>query len=73
MGDRNQEASGTEPVEELFEPAFGDLSEEVILEAGPISSEKQRLVQKRRMAEKRLEEKRLRDELGEYDLEIDDC
>jgi hypothetical protein len=28
-------------------------------------------VQKRRLAEQRLEEKRLRDELGDYDLQLD--
>jgi hypothetical protein len=71
MGDRNQEKSTKEPLEDLFEPAFADLSEEVVLlDMGPISLEKQQLVKKRRMAEKRLEEKRLRDELGDYDLEF---
>jgi hypothetical protein len=71
MGNRNQEPSTTESVEDLFEPAFADLPEEVVLlEMEPISSEKHRLVQKRRMAERKLEEKRLRDELGDYDLEF---
>jgi hypothetical protein len=71
MGERNQEPSAKEPLEDLFEPSFGDLSEEVVLlDMGPISSEKQQMVKRRRMAEKRLEEKRLRDELGDYDLEF---
>ena len=72
MGERNQETQSSEPIEELFEPSFGDLTEELMEELEPISSEKQRLVQKRRLAEQRLEEKRLRDELGDYDLELDD-
>ena len=38
----------------------------------PMSTEKQRLAAKRRRAEQRLEERRLRDELGYYDLRLDD-
>ncbi|MDX1734188.1 MAG: hypothetical protein R3228_07470 [Halioglobus sp.] len=72
MGERNQESQTNEPLEDLFEPSFGDLSEELLQELEPVSTEKQRLVQKRRLAEQRLEEKRLRDELGDYDLELDD-
>ena len=72
MGERNQEPTPPEPLEELFEPVLGDMSEELLQELEPITSEKQRLVQKRRLAEQRLEEKRLRDELGYYDLELDD-
>ena len=72
MGERNQEPVSTDPLDELFEPAIGDLSDEGLQELTPLSSEKQRLVEKRRLAEKRLEEKRLRDELGDYDLELDD-
>ena len=72
MGDRNQETANPEPLEDLFEPAMGDLTEEIIQELEPVSSEKQRLVEMRRLAEQRLEEKRLRDELGDYDLDFDD-
>jgi hypothetical protein len=43
----------------------------LLQEALPISSEKRRLVEKRRLAEQRLEERRLQDELGEYDLHLD--
>ena len=71
MGERNQEPQSSESLDDLFEPSFGDLTEELIQEMGPVSTEKQRLVQKRRLAEQRLEEKRLRDELGDYDLELD--
>ena len=73
MGERNQEPQTNEPVEELFEPSFGELPEELLADdLEPISSEKQRLVEKRRLAEQRLEEKRLREELGDYDMEFDD-
>jgi hypothetical protein len=71
MGERNQEPSATESLDDLFEPAIGDISEEMLQDLVPLSSEKQRMVQKRRLAEQRLEEKRLRDELGDYDLQLD--
>ncbi|NCF17342.1 MAG: hypothetical protein GWP63_03810 [Haliea sp.] len=72
MGERNQESASSEPLDDLFEPVIGELSEEELRELVPVSSEKQRLAEKRRRAEQRLEEKRLRDELGDYDLELDD-
>jgi len=72
MEERKQETSMTEPLDDLFEPAFGDISEEILQDLVPISSEKRRLVQKRRLAEQRLEERRLRDELGDYSLQLDD-
>jgi hypothetical protein len=71
MGERNQESSAPEALDDLFEPAIGDISEEMLQDLVPLSSEKQRMVQKRRLAEQRLEEKRLRDELGDYDLQLD--
>jgi len=72
MGERNQEPATTETLDDIFEPGLGELSEEELRELVPISSEKQSLAEKRRRAEQRLEEKRLRDELGDYDLELDD-
>ena len=72
MGERNQEPALSEPFDDVFEPPLGELTEENFHELAPLSSEKQRLAQKRRRAEQRLEEKRLRDELGDYDLELDD-
>lgn len=72
MGERNQEPVTSEPLEDIFEPALGEMSDEEFAELAPVSSEKQRLAEKRRRAEQRLEEKRLRDELGYYDLELDD-
>jgi len=72
MADRNQDATESESLDEFFEPALGDLSEDDTQEFVPISSEKQRLAAKRRRAEQRLEERRLRDELGYYDLSLDD-
>lgn len=71
MGERNHEPSTPEPLEDIFEPALGDIPDEVLQDLTPMSTEKQILVQKRRMAEQRLEEKRLRDELGDYDLHLD--
>ncbi len=72
MGERNQEPVTTEPLEDVFEPALGEMSDEEFEELAPVSKGKQRLAEKRRRAEQRLEEKRLRDELGYYDLELDD-
>jgi hypothetical protein len=72
MGERNVEPSPPEPLEDIFEPALGEMSDEEFAELTPVSNEKQRLAEKRRRAEQRLEEKRMRDELGYYDLELDD-
>jgi hypothetical protein len=72
MGERNREPATTETLDDIFEPGLGELSEEELRELVPISSDKQRLAEKRRRAEQRLEERRLRDELGDYDLELDD-
>ena len=72
MGERNQDVTKSEPTEELFEPMLSDISDEYFEEVVPVSSEKQRLAQKRRRAEQRLEQRRLREELGDYDLELDD-
>jgi hypothetical protein len=72
MGEQNKETITPDLIEDLFEPSLADLSEIMHLDLQPTSSEKQSLVLKRRMAEQRLEDKRLRDELGDYDLELDD-
>ena len=72
MGERNQEPTTSDALDDIFEPALGDLTEQDFQEVAPVSCEKQRLAQKRRRAEQRLEEKRLRDELGYYDLQFDD-
>jgi hypothetical protein len=72
MEEQKREPSAPEPLEDLFEPVIGEISEEMLQDLVPISSEKHRLVQKRRLAEQRLEEQRLRDELGDYNLELDD-
>ncbi len=72
MGERKQESSTADTLDDLFEPSLGDISEELLEELIPFSSEKQRLVQKRRLAEQRLEERRLREELGDYDLMFND-
>ncbi|MEM1110795.1 MAG: hypothetical protein AAGI11_02710 [Pseudomonadota bacterium] len=72
MGDPNQEPAIQDPLEDLFEPMVGDLIDDDMDEPGKVTSEKQRLAERRRRAEQRLEEKRLRDELGYYDLDLDD-
>ena len=71
MGDHNQESAPDSVAEDLFEPVIGEFSEEAYEGLSPMSSEKQRLAEKRRRAEQRLEESRLREELGDYDLELD--
>ena len=72
MAERNQEPIPAESIDDLFEPMLGDVEEEELSQLAPISSEKQCLAAKRRRAEQRLEERRLRDELGYYDLTLDD-
>jgi hypothetical protein len=72
MAQRNQESVSEEPLEDIFEPVIGDLSDDDFEPLTQASTEKQRLAEKRRRAEQRLEEKRLREELGYYDLELDD-
>jgi hypothetical protein len=72
MGDQSpQEPIAPEPLDDIFEPVLSDISDELLQDLVPLSSEKQRLVEKRRLAELRLEQKRLRDELGDYDLELE--
>jgi hypothetical protein len=72
MGERSQEPVTTDPLDDLFDPMLGDLSEDELDTFEPMVSGKQKLAEKRRRAEQRLEEKRLREELGYYDLELDD-
>jgi hypothetical protein len=72
MAERNQESATSDAIDDFFEPVLGDLSEDEVEELVPVSTEKQRLAAKRRRAEQRLEERRLRDELGYYDLQLDD-
>ena len=72
MAERNRGSTPAESIEDLFEPMLGGGEEDELSQLVPISSEKQCLAAKRRRAERRLEERRLRDELGYYDLELDD-
>ena len=72
MGERNQEPVISEPLDEIIEPTLVEVIDDVFVELLPIASEKRRLAEKRRRAERRLEERRLRDELGYYDLDLDD-
>ena len=72
MAESNQGSATSESLEDLFEPVLGDMADDDLQELGPVTSDKQLLAAKRRRAEQRLEERRLRDELGYYDLELDD-
>ena len=71
MGERDLESSTSEAMDDGYEPGADDISEDMLRGIAPLSSDKQQLVQRRRLAEQRLEEKRLRDELGDYDLQLD--
>ncbi|MFV0276521.1 MAG: PA3496 family putative envelope integrity protein [Parahaliea sp.] len=71
MGDTNQGTVSNDAIDDFFEPLLGDISS-VDEDFIPASSEKQRLAEKRRRAEQRLEQRRLREELGFYDLELED-
>ena len=72
MAERSRESTPAESIDDLFEPMLGEAEEDELSQLAPISSEKQSLAAKRRRAEQRLEERRLRDELGYYDLELED-
>jgi hypothetical protein len=71
VGDRNQK-SVPDGMDELFEPVIGEFSEEAYEGLSTDSSHKHQLAEKRRRAEQKIEEFRLREELGDYDLELDD-
>ena len=72
MGERSQETTTPDGLEDLFDPLISELSDDDLDDFEPVLSGKQQLAEKRRRAERRLEEKRLREELGYYDLELDD-
>ncbi len=72
MGEQSQEHVSADPLDDVFEPGITDLVDEDLVELLPPSSLRQSLTEKRRRAEQRLEQRRLRDELGDYDLELDD-
>lgn len=71
MTDRTQEAAASDNMDDIFEAGL-ELSEDEFDDLAPVSTEKQRLAEKRRRAEQRLEQRRLREELGFYDLELED-
>jgi hypothetical protein len=71
MGEREQ-AADLDGNDDGFEPLVGDYDGDDFETLEAFSSQKQRLAAMRRRAERRLEEKRLREELGDYDLELDD-
>ncbi|MFT7288904.1 MAG: hypothetical protein ACI87W_003028 [Halieaceae bacterium] len=71
MGDHNQEST-PDGLDDLFEPVIGEFTDEAYAGLSTTPAERQRLAEKRRRAERRIEELRLREELGDYDLELDD-
>ena len=71
MGEREQPAE-IDGNDDGFDPAIGDYNDDDLAPLEVFSSQKQRLAAMRRRAERRLEEKRLREELGDYDLVLDD-
>lgn len=72
MGEHNQEPVSTDLLNNAFEPSLSELLEADLGEVLPPSSIRRSLTEKRRRAEIRLEERQLRDELGDYSLELDD-
>ncbi|HAN28479.1 MAG: hypothetical protein NXH81_07180 [Halieaceae bacterium] len=72
MTERTQEQANSDSLDDIFEPALLDMSDDDFDDAIPVSTEKQRLAEKRRRAEQRIEQRRLREELGYYDLELGD-
>lgn len=73
MGNLNQEPAQTDSsdsFDDSFEPVIGEFSEEVYEGTNAVSTEKQKLAEKRRHVEQLLEERRLREELGDYDFEF---
>lgn len=67
-----KELSSSDDMDDIYEAVFSGVEDDALASVVPLSSEKQRLADKRRRAEKRLEERRLREELGDYSLELED-
>lgn len=72
MTERTQEPAANDGLDDIFEPTLLDVADDDFEEVASVSTEKQRLAEKRRRAEQRLEQRRLREELGFYDLELED-
>lgn len=72
MTERTQEPAANDGLDDIFEPTLLDVADDDFEEVASVSTEKQRLAEKRRRAEQRLEQRRLREELGYYDLELED-
>ncbi len=73
MGQRNNEPSLSDSIDEFFEPMLGDAIEEQLDAEEPLVLGKSRLAELRRRAELRLEEKRMREELDYMDLDWEDA
>jgi hypothetical protein len=72
MDEQNQEPVTPESLDDIFEPSLGELIDEEFDEVVAVSHKTQCLAERRRRAEQRLEDRRLRDEIGYYDIDLDD-
>jgi hypothetical protein len=72
MGQRPQEPSFSDSIDEFFESTLNELSEEA-MDDEPATAGKSRLAELRRRAEQRLEDKRMQEELRFMDLDWDEA
>ena len=72
MGQRSNEPSLSDSIDEFFEPILTDSIEDTIEANEPQIQGKTRLAELRRRAEQRLDDKRMREELGSIDLDWED-
>jgi hypothetical protein len=73
MGQRPNEPTTSDSIDEFFEPMIGDAVEDVLEDEEPLATGKNRLAELRRRAEQRLEDKRIQDELGYMDLDWEEA
>jgi hypothetical protein len=73
MGQRPNEPTVSDSIDEFFEPVIGDAVEDALEDEEPQATGKSRLAELRRRAEERLEEKRIQEELGYMDLDWEEA
>ena len=73
MGQRPNEPTVNDSIDEFFEPVLGDAAEDALEADEPQASGKSRLAELRRRAEQRIEDKRIQDELGYMDLDWEEA
>ena len=72
MGQRTNEPSVSDSIDEFFEPMMGDALDDSFDDEPPVARTKSRVAELRRRAEERLELKRMQQELDYMDLDWDD-